>query len=227
AIVTQLPPALDGALAQRAAFAAAGTVSEGASARKVPPTDGADSALAADPGGRFALRDGGFAVAFPVLRSDDHVEGAVVARGGRSPGTRWIVDSAGPHWTGALDRLRSADSAAGSVRDGRVARGRVQAVPTTRGVVLTQATYIIRSQNPPALSSVALLRADSLRSGSTLLAALGGTVPAPPPMQTPADLRAAAAALYDSLRADQRRGDWRGFADHWDSLGRLLGRPPR
>jgi hypothetical protein len=41
----------------------------------------------------------------------------------------------------------------------------------------------------------------------------------------PADLRARAAALYDSLRASMRRGDWRAYGEHWDALGRLLGRP--
>ena len=60
-----------------------------------------------------------------------------------------------------------------------------------------------------------------------MLAAYGELPNAVAPPPSPVDLRVAASALYDSLRADQRRGDWRAYADHWDALGRLLGRPPR
>jgi hypothetical protein len=202
-------------------------VSEGAFQRRIPASYGADSALAAPAGGNFSLGESAFAFTIPVLRADERLDGVVVARGGPSAGTRWIADSAGLQWTAALDRLRSADSSAASGRDSRIARGAVRVIPTSRGAVLAQSSYLIRPQNPPSLNAVSLLRADSVRSGSTLTAALGQTNPANTPLAPPSDLRAAAAALYDSLRADQRRGDWRAFGDHWDSLGRLLGRAPR
>ena len=72
-----------------------------------------------------------------------------------------------------------------------------------------------------------VLHGDSLRAAKTVLAAYGERPNTLAPSASPLDLRAAASALYDSLRADQRRGDWRAYADHWDALGRLLGRPPR
>ena len=226
AVAAQLPPPTDAALAQRAAFATAGTVSEGAIQRRIPLSDGSDSALTGGSGGRFALGSS-LALALPVLRADEHLDGAVVARGGPASGSRWIADSAGPHWTIALDRLRGGDSASSAARDTRIARGVVNVVPTRRGLMLTQSSYLIRPQNPPSLAAVTILRADSIRAGATVFAALGETQPAVPVTRPPADLRTSAAALYDSLRADQRRGDWRAFADHWDALGRVLGRPPK
>ena len=226
AVAAQLPPLTDAARAQRAAFATAGTVSEGATQRRVPLSDGADSALAGGRGGHFALGSS-VALALPVLRADEHLDGAIVARGGPAGGSRWIADSSGPHWTVALDRLRGGDSAATASRDNRIARGTVNLVPTTRGLILAQSSYLIRPQNPPALSAVTLLEGDSVRAGASVFGALGQPQPSSPVARPPVDFRASAAALYDSLRADQRRGDWRAFADHWDSLGRLLGRPPR
>jgi hypothetical protein len=72
-----------------------------------------------------------------------------------------------------------------------------------------------------------VLRGESLRTGKTVLAVFGEVPNAVASEPAPVDLRAAASALYDSLRADQRRGDWRAYGDHWDALGRVLGRPPR
>ena len=226
AVAAQLPPHADAALAQRAAFATAGTVSEGAIRRRVPLSDGADSALAGGVGARFAIGSA-LALSLPVLRADEHLDGVIVARGGTSAGSRWIADSAGPHWTVALDRLRGADSGATAARDARLARGPVRAMPGAGGVLLAQSSYLVQVQNPPSLATVAVLRGDSVHAGATVFAALGETQPAAPVAGPPVDFRASAAALYDSLRADQRRGDWRAFADHWDALGRLLGRPPR
>ena len=103
----------------------------------------------------------------------------------------------------------------------------MRVIPGTDGLTLTQAAYLVRAQNPPTLLGVAVRRADSIRAAKTILAAFGETPSAAPARPAPIDLRLAAAALYDSLRADQRRGDWRAYADHWDALGRLLGRPSR
>ncbi|HEX8848456.1 MAG TPA: UPF0182 family protein [Gemmatimonadaceae bacterium] len=224
-VAAQLPVHTDAALAQRAAFATAGTVSEGAVQRRVPLNDGADSALAGDHVGRFASGSA-VVLSLPVLRADEHLDGVVVARGGPAAGTRWIADSAGPHWTVVLDRLRGADSASVS-RENRLAHGPATVVPVVGGTVVAQASYLIRAQSAPALEAISVLRGDSLRTGATVFAAMGVSQPAPPIGAPPIDLRASAAALYDSLRADQRRGDWRSFGDHWDALGRLLGRPPR
>jgi hypothetical protein len=103
----------------------------------------------------------------------------------------------------------------------------MRVIPGDNGLTLAQSAYLVRAQNPPSLLGVAVLHDDSLRVGKTVLAAYGELPNAIAPPPSPVDFRVAASALYDSLRADQRRGDWRAYADHWDALGRLLGRPPR
>jgi hypothetical protein len=227
ALVSQLPPALLGARAQREAFAIAGTVTEGVSERRAPVSNGADSALGGASMTPYA-NGRSVAISLPLLRGEDRLDGAIVARGGPDRGARWVPDTTDVHWASAIDRLRGADTtAAAQARDARVAHGPVRVVPGTTGLTLIQSAYLVRAQNPPLLLGVAALHADSLRVGSSLLSAYGEaqaplTAPTPPP-----DLRAAAGALYDSLRADQRHGDWRAYADHWEALGRLLGRAPR
>lgn len=228
AVAEQLPPPLLSARAQRDAFAIAGTVTEGMAERRVPATDGADSGFAEPARARFATAGNVVALSLPVLRGEDRLDGVVVVRGGPSQSSTWIGDTSGIRWASSIDRLRGADStSATQARDARIAHGPVRVIPGADGLTLTQSAYLIRAQNPPSLLGVAALHADSLRAAKTLLAAYGelpGVVAAQP---APIDLRIAASALYDSLRADQRRGDWRAYADHWDALGRLLGRPPR
>jgi uncharacterized membrane protein (UPF0182 family) len=227
ALIAQLPPALLAARAQREAFAIAGTVTEGVSERRAPLSNGADSAL----GGVSATpyeSGRSIAISLPLLRGEDRLDGAIVARGGPDRTVRWIPDTTDVHWSSAIDRLRSADTTpATQSRDARVAHGPVRVVPAARGLTLVQSAYLVRAQNPPTLLGVATLHADSVRSGPSLLGAYGEVQGPPAPPSAPLDLRVAAAALYDSLRADQRRGDWRAYGDHWDALGRLLGRPPR
>jgi uncharacterized membrane protein (UPF0182 family) len=228
AIVDQLPPPVQAARAQREAFAMAGTVTEGVAERQAPVADGADSAFANSSPARFAVSGGSLALALPVLHGEDRLDGVVVTRGGASRGSTWIPDTMGLRWTAAIDRLRGADTTGNAQsRDARIAHGPVRVIPGAQGLTLTQATYLVRAQNPPTLLGVAVLHRDSLRTGRNVLAAFGEAPSATLAPQAPVDLRVAASALYDSLRADQRRGDWRAYADHWDALGRLLGRPPR
>ncbi len=227
-IAEQLPPPIRSARAQREAFAIAGTVTEGVSERRAPANDGSDSAFAGSSPARFASSGGALALALPVLRGEDRVDGVIVVRGGAGRGSTWVPDTSSVRWATSTDRLRGADTTgAAQSRDARIAHGPVRAIPGVQGLTLVQSAYLIRAQTPPTLLGVAVLRADSLRTGRTLLSAFGelpSAVTSPP---TPLDLRIAASALYDSLRADQRRGDWRAYGDHWESLGRLLGRPPR
>lgn len=228
AIAEQIPPPLRSGRAQRDAFAMAGTVTEGMAERRVPPTDGADSGFAAPSQARFATAANVVALSLPVLRGEDRLDGVVVVRGGAAQSSNWVPDTTGIRWASSIDRLRGADStSATQARDARIAHGPVRAIPGADGLTLTQSAYLVRAQNPPSLLGVAALHADSLRAAKTLLAAYGELPDAIAPRTAPVDLRIAAAALYDSLRADQRRGDWHAYGDHWDALGRLLGRAPR
>lgn len=227
-IAEQLPPPLLSARAQREAFAVAGTVTEGVAERHVPATDGADSTFAGSRQARFATASGALALSLPILRGEDRLDGVIVVRGGARRGSTWVPDTTGIRWASSIDRLRGADSTnVSQARDARVAHGPVRVIPGVDGLTLTQAAYLVRAQNPPSLLGVAVLHADSLRAAKTVLAAFGEAPSAAPAPPSPIDFRLAASALYDSLRADQRRGDWRAYADHWDALGRLLGRPPR
>jgi hypothetical protein len=63
------------------------------------------------------------------------------------------------------------------------------------------------------------------------LAAFGATLAAPrgaTPLAglSPQGFRARAESLYDSMRSALRRGDWAAFGSAYETLGRLLGRPP-
>ncbi|HET9003997.1 MAG TPA: UPF0182 family protein, partial [Gemmatimonadaceae bacterium] len=227
-VAEQLPPPVRSGLAQREAFAMAGTITEGVAERRSPVSDGADSLFAGSAPARFATGKGALALSLPILRGEDRLDGVIVVRGGVSRGSTWVPDTAGIRWASSIDRLRGADSTSASqARDARVAHGPVRVVPGENGLTLTQSAYLVRAQNPPSLLGVAVLHGDSLRTGKTVLAAYGQLPNAIAPASSPVDLRVAATALYDSLRADQRRGDWRAYADHWEALGRLLGRPPR
>ncbi len=224
----QMPPPIESARAQREAFIAAGTVTEGVAERRAPATDGADSAFANAPPARFAAVGGTLAIALPVLRGEDRVDGVLVVRGGSGHGATWVPDTSGLRWASSIDRLRGADSTSASPsRDARIAHGPVRVIPGEQGLTLAQSAYLVRAQNPPSLLGVAVLRADSLRTAKTVLAAFGQSSPPATAPLTSTDFRGAVRALYDSLRADQRRGDWRAYGDHWESLGRLVDRPPR
>jgi hypothetical protein len=98
-------------------------------------------------------------------------------------------------------------------------------VPVDGDAAFAQSSYAWRAQGAVSLGSVGVLQGDSVRWGRSIADAMG--TPAAPVETTrpPAELRARAAALYDSLRAAMQRGDWRAYAEHWDALGRLLGRP--
>lgn len=226
ALADQLPPATDGALAQRAAYAIVGDGRDRVSPRHPPVGDGADTAFGSSPS-RFATAPGALALSLPLLSVDERVEGTIVALGGPAPRTRWIPASAGMRWSTAIDRLRAPDTTLGrDARDVRVVRGPLRAVPGERDVTLVQSAYAWRQQGSVTLLGMLLARGDSAIVARTPLElATPPELPGLSPLV--GDLRTRAAALYDSLRAAQRRGDWRGYADHWEALGRLLGRPTR
>jgi hypothetical protein len=156
----------------------------------------------------------------------------VTAIGGAHRELVWtLLDSAGPRWPGAVDRLqRVGDSAAGR-RDGPVARGRVRAVLVGSRLALVQPEYAWRADAPPTVLSIAVVVGDSAAAGITLTDALGiadtglsnhrpGVMAAP----SSPEFRARLVSLYDAMQAALRRGDLTGFGAAYAQLGRLLGR---
>jgi hypothetical protein len=98
-------------------------------------------------------------------------------------------------------------------------------VPTAADAAFVQSTYASRGQGTISLAGVGVSRHDSVAWGRSLADALGTPLTSTEVALAPTEFRARAAALYDSLRASMRRADWRAYGEHWDALGRLLGRP--
>ena len=223
-LIAQLPPALEQTIAQRIAFGAVGTNREGTAVRHPPPQDGADTSFDAA-ASRFASGIGALAVGLPLLGPGERVDGLLVATGGAAPTTRWVPASGRARWTSVLDRLRATDSSSSSVlRDTRAVRGPLRTIPVEGEAVFVQSIYAWRGQGAVSLAGVGVVQRDSARWGRSLADALGAPPPPPDSNRAPIEFRARAAALYDSLRASMRRGDWRAYGEHWDALGRLLGR---
>lgn len=220
ALQAALPPVLDGATAQAYAFADAGFRGDSLEVRHVATLDAADSVIAREPM-RAVMPGVGLSALWPLLDRQERVRGVVAAVGGPTRETIWIpVSAEGPSWSGALDRLRAADTL--SV-DANLAHAPMRALPIAGKPAYLQAAFRWRAGAPPTLARVATVVGDTVRRGPTLAAALGlaPTVAGAPP-STPGDLRARAAALYGEMREAMRRGDWTTFGRTLDALGATL-----
>ena len=146
-----------------------------------------------------------------------------------------------PRWSVVTEQLRATlDSARSLVPDGsrrepRMRPGRVQVLMSERGPVLMQTLQWNRADGSSVISQVAVAEEGRIGSGNTLaeaLARLGAPRAAVRPPGSPllfdAEPRdAAATRLYESMRQAMRSGNWTRFGAAFDSLGRLLGRPPQ
>jgi uncharacterized membrane protein (UPF0182 family) len=141
-----------------------------------------------------------------------------------------------------LERLRAYDdsvqgqAADSSRRELRVRRGRVASISTSRGVLLVQPVQITRADGRVIVSRVAITDGTAVGVGGTLaaaLTALGETVVGSMPVGTadrPEDverIEGDAARWYERMRQAMKQGNWSAFGAAFDSLGRVLGRPPQ
>ena len=227
-----LPPPVDAAQAQAAAFARVGSRALGGHDRHTPEPSGleADSVIAAGGPTLLGPLPGGDSPLWtvPVLDAEERVVGAVAAEGGGSGRTWWMpIAERGPRWTTLIDQLQQPpDEEAG--RDAASMRGRIRTIPVSGRLLFAQPFYAWRASPGPTLARVSIVAADTTRVGPTLAAALGVAPPNGLPPALPAgDLRAQVGALYDEMSAALRRGDLRAFGAAYDRLGRLLGRGPR
>jgi hypothetical protein len=221
-----VPPAIDGLRAQGEAFAEYGTRADSDVPRRLVAIDGADSALAGGTPEFVLPRAGVTAVSLVVVDANDRVRGIIIGMGGSDHRTLWHESpQLGLKWAAVLDRLHVVDSASGgSVRDATIAHGPIRALPLPGTVAFAQPTYSWRAQSSPTLLHVGVLMDDSVRTGASL-AQVAGTPVAPPAAartSTATDVRARAAALYARMREALRRGDWSGFGQAFDELGKLL-----
>jgi hypothetical protein len=218
ALQSALPPASDGARTQALAFASAGFRGDSLELRHFAAPDGADSAASREPV-HVALPGAGIATLWPLLDEQDRVRGVIAAEGGAQRVTAWVpVSSDGARWGAVLDRLRSADTAS---HDAGLVRAPVRVLPVAGEPLYTQTVYQWRPGGSPRLARVAAVIDDSVRTGATLAAAVGGarTRAAEPARR---DFRTHADSLYRAMRHALARGDWSAFGRAFDALGAAL-----
>jgi hypothetical protein len=240
-LAAALPPASESALAQLRTFARYGSRLEGEVVRHLP-----DSALAGGIPAPVMLDQAGtpqLSWSVALLDESDVIAGVATVTGGAEQVT-WWSPSAAPsiRWPVALERLRAYDdsvqgqAADSSRRELRVRRGRVASISTSRGVLLVQPVQITRADGRVIVSRVAITDGTAVGVGGTLaaaLTALGETVVGSMPVGTadrPEDverIEGDAARWYERMRQAMKQGNWSAFGAAFDSLGRVLGRPPQ
>jgi len=223
-----LPPATDWTMIQGAVLGRTGVRGESLPVGSLARVDDADADLTTGPPTLHQLDSAGtLGWGIPVA-STDRLIGLLVSRGGLAPRTTLLPPTSEANWTGILEALQRAADEAGfgrALKDSR--RGRVQAVPSTEGVIFVQSFYEWPADGPPRLAGVAVLKGPRTYVGRTVADALGQTVEATG-RDVPSEVfRARAAQLYDAAAAALRVGDWRAYGEAWSALGRLLGRPQR
>lgn len=240
-LLDRLPPATDGAIAQLRTFAQFGSRLEGPVSRTVP-----DSAITADgPVPHLVRVDGRPTLAWSVpLLDGDQLGGLITAVGGRQRATYWDTTTVPrPRWETIRERLRLAlDSARselpeGSRREPRIRPGRVQSILTEQGPLFLQPLGWNRGDGDVLVSRVAVLLDPAagkvgvgMSSGDALArvgAVSAGRLPADDPLAAFGETREQGVSrLYEAMREAMRAGDWSRFGAAFDSLGRVLGRPP-
>lgn len=238
------PPALDGALANARAVAhcnaspACSNVAGRPSSVLVAGPAGLDTAttLAGEPLVVLPGPGGATAWSVPLVGTDDHLRGLLVAAGGPDHPTRWYPTERGAatdaRWSALVARLAgSRDSLTAGAPGSALRAGRLRALPVAGGDALVQPFYQARGDGAATLATVGVAAGDSaVRFGPTFAAAAGvgwpkrtaadsGAAP-----RTGADFRARVAALYDAMQTALRRNDLAAFGAAYAQLGALLGR---
>ena len=215
-----LPPVLDGAMTQARAFAEAGFRGDSLELRHFATLDASDSTIAREPQ-RAVLPGIGLSVLWTLLDPQDRVRGMVAAVGGGSRETVWIpVASDGLRWGGTMERLRLADT---SAMDAPIVHAAVRVLPLAGKPAYLQAAFRWRAGGVPSLARVATVVGDTVRSGPSLVAALGLAPDTPGSVAaTPSDVRTRAASIYGEMRDALQRGDWTAFGRAFEALGATL-----
>jgi hypothetical protein len=237
-LVAQLPPANESAVAQIKTFARYGSRLEGTVIRQLP-----DSALvggAPPPHWIGDDRERRVAWSVPLLDGGDQIGGVVTVGGGMARQTWWDSTTIPrQRWRTVTERMQAAlDSARGTMPEGtrrepRIRAGRVTTIMTTTGPLMVQPLLWTRSEGSTTIARLVASDGVRLGVGSTLVEALGrmGDIPMP---SVPATGSAgegpssdAARRWYVTMRDALRRGEWAKFGAAFDSLGRVLERPPQ
>lgn len=241
-ILAALSPATEAAVAQAIALARYGPrtpLSAGDGSADTAPwvpkhvarLDDVDSLLVTDGPPVFVLPDGRPAWTLPLIDDLNRVHGLLLATGGLQRASYWLPIVPTTRLSAVRERLqRVPESAAASTRDARVLSAPVRAVVVGGELTYVQPFVTWRTDGAPTLARMAILSGDSLATGRTSRDAwdVPDLAAGPPPAPlTPPVFRARVQALYERMRAALRAGSWTRFGAAYDSLGQLLGRPPR
>jgi len=236
AVVANIPPPIESAVAQAAALARFGTRDK----PMVPPAHlpGSFSGDTTLLGGAYRpmyLTPGDSKLAWttPVLDASERVRGIIVSVGGPQPATYWReLPEPGLRWPAVIERLLRVPESPAPPRDVTLRRGPVRVVPVRGGTAAyLQTTYAWRSDGAPTVARVAIhgtgAARDSVGFGFTLAEAVGMRPETPDAASTitPAVFRQRVGDLYAAMRDALQRGDWPAFGKAYDDLGRLLKLP--
>jgi hypothetical protein len=232
-VAANIPPAIESAVAQAAAYARVGMRGELSPAAHLPSTFGGDTTFGGPWRPLHIAPDGRLAWTTPLLGADDRVHGLIVAVGGTQPTTYWYpLPEPRVRWPAVLERMLRAPETPAPPRDVTLRRGPVHVVPLRDGAAAyVQTTYAWRSDGAPTVARVAIHGAganrDSVAFGTSLAEAAGVRVePADSAAHlTPADFRKRVNDLYAAMREALRNGDWLAFGKAYDELGRVLRAP--
>jgi uncharacterized membrane protein (UPF0182 family) len=238
ALLAQLPPPSESAIAQIKTFSRYGSRREGVVLRQLP-----ESALVGGGPVPQLLTDGAarrLAWSVPLIDAGDQIGGIMTATGGRarltwwdsaaSPRQRWITVTARLQST--LDSARRAAPEAAR-RESRLHTSRVTSLMTAGGPMFVQSLLWNRGEGNGGILRVAATDGIHVTVGRTLGEALGQmgdlVMPTVLPAGASADIGAPPSARrwYAMMREALRRGDWVRFGAAFDSLGRVLERPPQ
>jgi len=232
AVVANIPPPIESAVAQAAAYARVGMRAEPSPAAHLPASFGGDTSLF---GGAYrplhlTPADSRLAWTTPLLDVGERVKGVIISVGGTQPVTYWYpLTAPGLRWPAVLERLMRAPETPAPPRDVTLRRGPVRIVPIRGGTAAyLQTTYAWRTDGAPTVARVAVYGAgaarDSVAFGLSLAEAVGMTPETTDAnaAMTPADFRQRVNDLYAAMRDALRRGDWIAFGKAYDDLGRVL-----
>ncbi len=221
------PPAFDWAALQGSALLLTGAFSDSLRPSGLTRTDDADIELAGGGPALFAFggATGPLAWSVGAVDAGDRLLGVLVARGGEILRTEWHGGAIPMRWGEVLERMQLA---ADSVGIGRAhhnsRRGRVRVIPSADGPVFVQTFYDWPPDGSPSILGVVVLERGIVRVAPTASDAFGLFREA---TGSGGMFRARVAALYETMSAAMRRGDWRAFGSAYSTLGRVLReRPP-
>ena len=225
----QLPPPVDGVLAQARAFSRFGRRGDAlVPASQLARDTGADSGFAFPGLAPYVDQQRQrLAVAYPVVDPTDRLRGVIMGSGGADAQAAWIP-IAGPdrRWRDIVGALRQAlDSVAASARGegSRLLRGPIHVGVHDNALVPVQVLYEWPADRAPLLRSAGVWAGDGVRVGRTLEAALGFPEPATGDGPVgPEEFRRRVAELYARMDDALSRRDMVAFGENWSLLGQLL-----